>query len=90
VATGLGRADVGPIKHRDRRLRRVHQLGLIDQSWNAGQIGRRIQAQWPVTRKLEQATFGVWSEGTLEVLAEQLRRVLQNAGKAPGAKGSRR
>lgn len=49
---------------------------LRDRGWDAGQIARRIQAQWPVARKLDLATFVVWSEGSLEVLAEQLRRVL--------------
>lgn len=53
---------------------------LRAREWDTKQIERRIAAQWPVTRKLDQATFVVWSEGTLAVLAEQLRRVLQNAG----------
>lgn len=49
---------------------------LVARGWTEDQIERRLQAQWPVTRKMDQADFVVWNEASLEVLAAQLDRVI--------------
>jgi len=49
---------------------------LTERGWDAPQIRRRVNAQWPVERKLELADYVVWSEGGLAELAGQLLRVI--------------
>jgi dephospho-CoA kinase len=49
---------------------------LRARGWDREQIKKRIQAQWPVERKMELANYVAWSEGTVETLAEQLRRII--------------
>ncbi len=49
---------------------------LRARGWDREQIEKRIQAQWPVERKMELANYVAWSEGTVETLAEQLRRII--------------
>lgn len=50
---------------------------LIDRGWSPAQIEQRINAQWPLERKMELADFVVWTEGGLDVLAAQLDRIFQ-------------
>jgi len=49
---------------------------LQERRWSAEQIRQRIAAQWPVEKKMAGADFVVWSEGGVEVLAQQLDRIL--------------
>jgi dephospho-CoA kinase len=49
---------------------------LSERGWNPEQINQRIGAQWPLEKKIAKADFVVWSEGTLEVLAAQLDRII--------------
>lgn len=49
---------------------------LAMRGWTEDQIERRLQAQWPITRKMDQADFVVWNEAGLEVLAAQLDRII--------------
>ena len=54
---------------------------LQARDWNADQIRQRIGAQWPVEKKTALADYVVWSEGGLDVLADQLERILKLASK---------
>jgi dephospho-CoA kinase len=49
---------------------------LRPRGWTAEEISRRLEAQWPVEKKVAMADFVVWTEGTLAVHAAQLQRVL--------------
>jgi dephospho-CoA kinase len=49
---------------------------LLPRGWSREQIEKRNQAQWPVGRKMELANYVVWTEGSLEMHAEQLRRIV--------------
>jgi dephospho-CoA kinase len=49
---------------------------LQTRGWSQDQIENRIRAQWPVERKMELSNFVVWTEGSVEVHAEQLRRIV--------------
>ncbi|MDB6110915.1 MAG: dephospho-CoA kinase [Pedosphaera sp.] len=49
---------------------------LQTRGWNRDQIETRIRAQWPVQKKMELANYVVWTEGSMEVHAEQLRRII--------------
>jgi dephospho-CoA kinase len=53
---------------------------LKPRGWSHDQIAQRIQAQWPVEKKMASASFVVWSEGEISVLTEQLRRIFVNLG----------
>jgi dephospho-CoA kinase len=50
---------------------------LLERGWTPEQIEQRIAAQWPVERKMARADFVVWTEGGLEVLSEQLDRMVR-------------
>jgi dephospho-CoA kinase len=52
---------------------------LRARSWTDEQIDQRNAAQWPVTKKLEAADFVIWTEGGLDVHAEQLDWILKMA-----------
>ena len=54
---------------------------LLDRGWSAEQIQQRLAAQWPVETKIAQATYVIWSEGSLAVHAEQLDRILPSVGR---------
>ena len=45
---------------------------LLERGWTAGQIESRIAAQWPVEKKMVKADFVVWTEGSLDILSDQL------------------
>jgi dephospho-CoA kinase len=48
---------------------------LLQRGWTSRQIEQRIAAQWPVEKKIATANFVVWTEGGLDVLEEQLKRI---------------
>ena len=49
---------------------------LLARGWTPEQIEQRIAAQWPVEQKIARADFVVWTDGTLDVHARQLDRIL--------------
>lgn len=49
---------------------------LQDRGWSEEQLRQRLAAQWPIDKKMALSDFVVWSEGTLDVLAAQLDRLL--------------
>lgn len=49
---------------------------LRARGWSDEQSDQRIAAQWPLEKKMAAADFIVWSEGGLDVLAEQLKRII--------------
>ena len=49
---------------------------LRARGWDDGQISQRINAQWPVEKKMELANYVVWTEGGLEAHASQLERII--------------
>lgn len=48
---------------------------LQDRGWTDEEIDRRIAAQFPIEKKITRASFVVWSEGSLDILAAQLDRI---------------
>jgi len=54
----------------------AQQIRLQERGWDATQIAQRIAAQWPTEKKIARAHFMVWTEGSPEVLDEQLSRIL--------------
>ncbi len=51
---------------------------LLARGWSAEGIGQRIGAQWPVEKKMAAADYVIWTEGSLEVHAAQLKRILEH------------
>ncbi|MDB6125510.1 MAG: dephospho-CoA kinase [Pedosphaera sp.] len=49
---------------------------LLERGWSLDQIQKRIQSQWPVEKKMELSNFVVWTEGSLDVHAMQLARII--------------
>lgn len=49
---------------------------LRARGWTEEQSAQRIAAQWPMEKKMAAADYVVWSEGGLDVLAEQLKRII--------------
>lgn len=49
---------------------------LEARGWTTEQIKQRIQAQWPITKKMDQADYLIWNEGSMEILEAQLVRVV--------------
>ena len=49
---------------------------LAERGWTAAQTAQRVQAQWPVEKKMALADYGIWTEGVLEVTRAQLERVV--------------
>jgi len=54
----------------------TQQRRLLARGWSQAQIAARLAAQWPAERKLTLARFGVWNEGSLDTLADQLARIV--------------
>jgi dephospho-CoA kinase len=54
----------------------TQQQRLLARGWAASQIRQRIQAQWPAEKKIALADYVIWTEGSMEVHAQQLDRVL--------------
>jgi dephospho-CoA kinase len=53
---------------------------LKPRGWDERQIAQRLQAQWPIEKKIDSANFVVWSEGIIDVLRDQLERILVTLG----------
>lgn len=49
---------------------------LQTRGWSDEMIQRRQEAQWPVWKKMNAATFVVWNDGSLSILEAQLRRTV--------------
>ena len=49
---------------------------LMERGWTPGQIQQRIAAQWPIEQKIARADFVVWTDGQLEVHAQQIERII--------------
>ena len=49
---------------------------LLSRGWTPEQIQQRLAAQWPVERKIARSDFVVWTDGSLEVHAQQIERIL--------------
>jgi dephospho-CoA kinase len=49
---------------------------LLARGWTPEQIRRRLAAQWPIEQKIACSDFVVWTEGSLDVSAQQVERVL--------------
>jgi dephospho-CoA kinase len=49
---------------------------LLRRGWTPEQIEQRLAAQMPVEKKIALADHGVWTEGSLEVLAQQLQQIV--------------
>ncbi|MFZ0829366.1 MAG: dephospho-CoA kinase [Verrucomicrobiia bacterium] len=51
---------------------------LLARGWTPEQIEQRIAAQWPVEQKIARSDFVLWTDGALDVHAQQLDRILSN------------
>jgi dephospho-CoA kinase len=51
---------------------------LSSRGWTDAHIEQRIRAQWPSSRKMSLANFVAWSEGEPDVLAAQLKLILES------------
>ena len=49
---------------------------LLARGWSVDQIEQRLNAQWPVEKKMALADFVVWTEAGLDVHAAQLERII--------------
>ena len=49
---------------------------LQERGWDANQIEKRIASQWPVEKKMDLANYVVWTEGSLDVHAAQLAKII--------------
>lgn len=52
---------------------------LLARGWSPQEIEQRLRAQWPTEVKMARADYLVWTEGSLEVHAAQLERILNLA-----------
>jgi dephospho-CoA kinase len=50
---------------------------LRARGWSDQEAARRIAAQMPIEQKIERADNVIWSEGSLELLAEQAQRIFR-------------
>jgi dephospho-CoA kinase len=57
----------------------TQQKRLAERGWSMEQIRQRIAAQLPAEKKIAKSNFVIWSEGSLEVLAEQIDFILSGA-----------
>ncbi|HWI55721.1 MAG TPA: dephospho-CoA kinase [Bacillota bacterium] len=58
----------------------TQQARLLGRGWLPEQIAQRIAAQWPIEKKTAQSTYVLWNEAGLDVLDEQLDRLLRRLG----------
>jgi len=49
---------------------------LLSRGWTLEQIQQRLAAQWPIEQKIARADFVIWTDGSLEVHAEQIERIV--------------
>jgi dephospho-CoA kinase len=55
----------------------TQQLRLRARGWTVEQIEQRLQAQWPTEQKMARADYLIWTEGSLDVHAAQIDRILR-------------
>jgi dephospho-CoA kinase len=48
---------------------------LRERGWDAGECRQRLEAQWPVERKIARSDYVVWTDTTLEAHAAQLLKI---------------
>ena len=53
---------------------------LAARGWDDAHQTLRIQAQWPVAKKIERADYAIWTEGSLALHAEQAALILHRIG----------
>ena len=51
---------------------------VLARGWTLDELEKRIQAQWPVEKKIALAHRVIWTEGSRETMAEQVNRLLQS------------
>ena len=49
---------------------------LMGRGWTPEQIQQRLAAQWPIEQKIARSDFAIWTEGVLDVPAQQVEQVL--------------
>jgi dephospho-CoA kinase len=49
---------------------------LLARGWTPEQIQQRLAAQWPIEQKIARSDFVVWTEGSLDVPAQQTERIM--------------
>jgi dephospho-CoA kinase len=49
---------------------------LLARGWAAEQIRQRLEAQWPIEKKMEHSDYVIWTEAGLDLHAAQLDRIL--------------
>ncbi len=49
---------------------------LLARNWTPEQIQQRINAQWPIEKKVIKANYVIWTEADIEITALQLDRIL--------------
>lgn len=54
---------------------------LISRGWNAEQIRQRIHSQLPIAEKMARADYVIWNEGSVEILGDQLDRMLRSVSR---------
>jgi dephospho-CoA kinase len=59
---------------------------LSGRGWDAAQCRQRLEAQWPVGKKIAHADFVVWTGTTLEAHAAQLLKIVGRLGGDAGAR----
>ena len=53
---------------------------LRERGWSPDHVQQRIDAQWPIDRKMLLSTYVIWTEGPLNIHGEQVDRILLKAG----------
>lgn len=56
----------------------VQRERLEKRGWDETQIRQRIQAQWPIYRKMDRSDHIIWTDGSLAVHEEQIRLMMAN------------
>lgn len=54
----------------------TQQQRLYQRGWSDADIAQRLSTQWPVEQKMTRASYVIWNEGELAILAEQLDRII--------------
>jgi dephospho-CoA kinase len=54
----------------------TQQQRLHARGWSMEQIQQRLQAQWPIEKKMEHADYVIWTEAGLDEHAAQIERIL--------------
>lgn len=54
----------------------TQQERLVARGWPPEQTQQRLAAQLPVGEKMQRANYVVWTEGAIEMLAQQLLRII--------------